>query len=616
MTHPLYVAIIWHMHQPFYRDLRAGEISLPWLRLHAAKDYLHMADVLADHPDAHATINMVPSLVEQMLAWADGRELDQLARLAEADSWTDAERRVILNLGFSISWDKVIRRHRRYAELLDRRQQALADPRAFSDADYRDLLGWFNMVWIDPDWLARDRELSALWARGRGFSTADLRLIHAKQRQIAAAVLPTYRRLAERGQLEITTSPYYHPILPLLADTESARRPSPGLPLPDGRLIAPEDAAAQLRLAVEAHTAWFGAPPQGLWPSEGAVSPEILPLVTAAGFTWLATDEAILGRSLGRSFERDGRNLVINPHALYRPYRVLADSELGPYVVFRDHELSDRIGFLYQNFPPEQAAEDFIYRLLEIRSRLNDPGTPYLVSVILDGENAWEHYERNGTPFLHALYAGLSRRAELKAVTVGEYLREFGPRPAATLARLATGSWISGDLTTWIGDPEHNRAWDALDCDARSRGADPARAAAARRATARLAGALRRRGQRLVLVVLAPQQLGSEPHLRPALPRRSGRGLRGVGSAGSRMARCPDQRSAPGAIRPAGDALRRSDAGGHAVCRRAVGRRGNRPPGGGILGRHAARRWGDRAPAGGPRPADPLAAPGAARPPG
>ena len=323
-----------------------------------------------------------------------------------------------------------------------------------------------------------------------------------------------------------------------------------------------------------------------------------------------------MGRSLGRSFERDGRNLVINPHALYRPYRVLADSELGPYVVFRDHELSDRIGFLYQNFPPEQAAEDFIYRLLEIRSRLNDPGTPYLVSVILDGENAWEHYERNGTPFLHALYAGLSRRAELKAVTVGEYLREFGPRPAATLARLASGSWISGDLTTWIGDPEHNRAWDALIANASGYTADPARAAATRRAAARLAGALRRRGQRLVLVVLAPQQLGSEPYLRPALPRRSGRGLRSDGSAGSRMARCSNQRRAPDAIRPAGDALRRSDARRHPIRGRTVGRRRNRPPGGGILGRHATRRWGDRAPAGGPRSADPLAAPGAARPAG
>ncbi len=468
--HPLYVAIIWHMHQPFYRDLRTGEIRLPWLRLHATKDYLHMADVLAAHPDARVTLNVVPAMVEQMLAWAGGREMDQLARLAEAECWTETDRRILLNLCFSISWDKIIRRHRRYAELLERRPQALADPAAFSDADYRDLLGWFNLVWFDPDWLARDRELAALLAAGRDFTAADLRLIHAKQRRIAADVLPAYRRLAQRGQLELTTSPYYHAILPLLADTEAARRPSPDLPLPAGRLRAPEDVASQLRLAVEAHTAWFGAAPQGLWPAEGAVSPEILPLVKAAGFTWLATDEAILARSLGaglgsgpgRSFERDGRNLVTRPHALYRPYRVLAGSELGPTIIFRDHELSDRIGFLYQNFPPEQAAEDFVYRLLEIRGRLNDPATPYLVSVILDGENAWEHYERNGTPFLHALYGGLSRRSELKMVTVGQYLAEIGPRPAATLARLATGSWIGGDLTTWIGDPEHNRAWDAL----------------------------------------------------------------------------------------------------------------------------------------------------------
>jgi alpha-amylase/alpha-mannosidase (GH57 family) len=460
--HPLYVAIVWHMHQPHYRDMRTGEISLPWVRLHAAKDYLHMAEVLAGHPDVHVTINMVPSLVEQMLAWADGVEMDQLAILAEQERWSDAERRVILNLAFSVSWDKVIRRYPRYAELLERRPQALSDPQAFSDADYRDLLGWFNLAWIDPGWLARDPQLAALRDRGRDFSTADLRLIHARQRYIAAGVLPAYRHLAARGQLEISTSPYYHPILPLLVDTAAARRPSPGLPLPTTRLNAPEDAAAQLRLAVEAHTRWFGAPPQGLWPSEGSVSPEVLPLVTAAGFTWMATGETILVRSLGRPLERDGGHLLIHPHALYRPYRVLAGSEVGPYVLFRDQELSDRIGFLYQHLPAGQAAEDFIYRLLEIRRRLNDPGKPYLVAVILDGENAWEHFERNGDPFLHTLYEGLSHRAELKAVTVSQYLREIGPRPAATLARLATGSWIGGDLTTWIGDEEHNRAWEAL----------------------------------------------------------------------------------------------------------------------------------------------------------
>ncbi len=460
MTHPLSVAIVWHMHQPFYRDLRTGQIPLPWVRLHAAKDYLHMAEALARHPAMHVTINMVPSLTEQMLAWAEGREADDLALLAEQETWSLTDKRMIVGLCFSISWDNVIRRYRRYAELLDRRPQALADPAAFSDADYRDLLAWFNLAWIDPNLLERDLTLAALVARGRDFTRADLRAIHAIQRQIAASVLPSYRRLAAAGQLEICASPYFHPILPLLADSDSAQRPSPGLPVPQPPYRAAKDVAAQLRLAVEAHTAHFGAPPHGLWPSEGAVSPEILPLIRAAGFTWLATGEAILGRSLGRALQRDSNNLLTDPRALYQPYRVLADTELGPYVIFRDHELSDRIGFLYQGLPGRQAAEDMIYRLLEIRRRINDPDRPYLVSIILDGENCWEHYEHNGDVFLDALYSGLSKRPELKPVTVSEFLA--GRRPAATLAKLATGSWIGGDLTTWIGDPEHNRAWDAL----------------------------------------------------------------------------------------------------------------------------------------------------------
>src|SRR5512133_1077932 len=263
--HPLYVAIVWHMHQPFYRDMLTGRISLPWVRMHAAKDYLHMGQVLAAHPKVHQTINMVPSLTEQMLAWANGEESDELAQLAAQPSWTEEEKRTILNLGFSINWDGIIRRYPRYSELLDRRPAALADPNAFSTQDYLDLLAWFNLAWIDPNWLEKDRRLAGLVAKGRGFTRADLRAIHAKQREIAAGVLPLYRQLAERGQLEITASPYYHPILPLLMDDSVARRPSPDLPLPNLRFAFPEDAAAQLALAVDAHTAHFGAPPRGLW---------------------------------------------------------------------------------------------------------------------------------------------------------------------------------------------------------------------------------------------------------------------------------------------------------------------------------------------------------------
>lgn len=457
---PLYVAIVWHMHQPYYKDLRTGQIPLPWVRLHAAKDYLHMAEVLAKHPEVHLTINAVPSLVEQMLDWAEGREMDTLAQVAEMDSWNDDHRRFMLSLCFSVNWDKVIRRHPRYAELLNRRPAALATPSAFTDSDYRDLVTWFNLAWTDPNWLERDPVLSTLVAKGRGYTIDDVRAVHAKQREIARRVLPLYRQLVDAGQLEVCASPYFHPILPLLIDTDCARRASPGLPLPEPAFRAPEDVVAQLALAVESHTAHFGAPPRGLWPSEGAVSPEILPYVRAAGFTWLASGETILARSLGCNLDRDSNALLTNPRVLYQAYRVMAGSELGPHIVFRDQELADRIGFLYQHLPGVQAAEDMIYRLLEIRRRINDPHSPYLVSIILDGENCWEHFEHNGDAFLDMFYGELERRPELQAVSVGEFIE--GRRPAATLARLATGSWIGGDLTTWIGDPEHNKAWEAL----------------------------------------------------------------------------------------------------------------------------------------------------------
>ena len=457
---PLYVAIVWHMHQPYYKDLRTGDIPLPWVRLHAAKDYLHMAEVLAAHPQVHLTINMVPSLVEQMLDWAEGREMDILAQIAEMDTWNDDHRRFILSLCYSVCWDKIIRRYPRYVELLNRRPAALATPSAFTDADYRDLVTWFNLAWTDPNWLERDPALSALVAKGRDYTVDDVRTVHAKQREIAGRVLPLYRQLVRAGQLEVSVSPYFHPILPLLIDTDCARRPSPGLPLPEPAFRAPEDVAAQLAMAVESHIAHFGAPPRGLWPSEGAVSPEILPFVRAAGFTWLASGETILARSLGYNLDRDSNALLTNPRALYQPYRVMAGSELGPHIVFRDQELADRIGFLYQHLPGVQGAEDMIYRLLEIRRRINDPSSPYLVSIILDGENCWEHFEHNGDAFLNTFYGELEGRPELQAVSVGEFIE--GRRPAATLARLATGSWIGGDLTTWIGDPEHEKAWDAL----------------------------------------------------------------------------------------------------------------------------------------------------------
>jgi len=371
------------------------------------------------------------------------------------------EKRYLLNICHSPRWQEKSRRQHRYTLLQARREEALAYPDAFTLQDYRDLIAWYNLAAIDLNWLERDERLQALVLKERNFTPEDLATIHTVQREIIARTLPRYRELQDQGQIELTTTPYYHPILPLLIDTENARRANPGLPLPALPLHAPEDAETQLRRAYEYHKEVFGRAPRGLWPSEGAVSPEVAALAWQVGFHWLASDEAILGRSLNRPFERDANGFITRPADLYTPYRLLVGGQFGPTLIFRDHELSDRIGFLYTQFPGTQAAENLIHRLLAIRERLADSDRPYLVSIILDGENAWEYYERNGDVFLHVLYGLFERRSsELQTVTVSEFLEAYPAR--RTLAGLATGSWIGGDLTTWIGEPTHTRAWEAL----------------------------------------------------------------------------------------------------------------------------------------------------------
>ncbi len=458
-THPLYVAFIWHMHQPDYRDPTTGQSLLPWVRLHAAKDYLHMAEVLAQYPHVHATINIVPSLIDQLEAYADGTTEDRIMYLSRQPTWTQEERAYILNLGFSVNRDRIIRRYPPYQALLSRREAALRDPSEFSDQEYRDILAWFQLAWTDPNRLEQDPALRRLVEKGHDFTIQDLEQIIERHREMCGRVVPLYRELAERGQLELTTSPYTHPILPLLIDSAHARRATPGIPIPDPPFRAREDVADHLRAAIARHEQAFGRRPNGIWPSEGAVSQETAEEIDAAGFRWMASDEAILSRSLGQWFERDQQEILTAPHVLYQPYRIMINDRPGPFILFRDHVLSDRIGFVYQNFPGEQAAEDLLTRLLAIRQRLK-PARPWLVSIILDGENCWEWYEHNGDLFLHSLYRRLSESPEIRAVTISEYLA-MNP-PHGTLTDLATGSWINGDLTTWMGDPEHVRAWSLL----------------------------------------------------------------------------------------------------------------------------------------------------------
>lgn len=455
---PIYVAFIWHMHQPYYKDPISGKYFLPWLRLHAVKDYLHMAEVLSRYPRVKATVNFVPSLLTQLLDYLKGDAVDPAMELGFKDDWSPEEKDYILSHFFSINRERLLNRYPGYRLLLELSPYVRQAPHLFSPAYFRDLITWFNLAWTDPNKVEEDNFLRGLAEKGSNFSREDFAGLMEKHREIMGRIIPLYRELEEKGQVELTTSPFYHPIIPLLINVENARRASPGLPLPPISFSHPEDAEEQIRRAVEFHRAVFGHEPVGFWPPEGAVCPELVPILVRIGLSWFATDEAILARTLKTSLERDADGHLRNPELLYKPYRVRVEGRTLT-VLFRDRFLSDRIGFVYQHMDGYEAARDLVGRLLTIRERLPKE-KPHLVTVILDGENCWEHYEHNGDVFLHSLYRMLSEEPEIQCVRVRDFLEMFPPQE--TLTDLATGSWINGNLETWIGEEAQNRAWEAL----------------------------------------------------------------------------------------------------------------------------------------------------------
>jgi alpha-amylase/alpha-mannosidase (GH57 family) len=453
---PLNVAFVWHMHQPFYRDLLTGEMMLPWVLLHGTKDYLHMPTVLERFPKLHMTFNLVPCLMQQVADYARGEATGQFLRVCRTppEQLTDTDKDYMRRFFFSINYDKVISRYPRYRELYEERFAEGERPREF----WADLIGWFNLAWIDPMLIASDPELVALTERPH-FSDADLACIRFKQQDILRRVVPAYTRLRDKGQIELSTSPYYHPVLPLLIDNHgAAHEAAPYVSLPADRYRHPEDAVEQVRRARVAHRELFGQPPAGMWPSEGSVSQAIVYPLAQAGMRWIASDEEILNRSRGWSSRRhDGS--VWDPASLYRAYKVHdEDHELA--ILFRDRGLSDEIGFKYQTWRPADAANDLVTRLHGIRDALGESRGDHVVPLILDGENCWEFYDNNGQDFLEELYTRLSEDSTLRCVTACEYLDEHPP--TQTLDYLAAGSWIGGTFDVWIGELAQNIAWDYL----------------------------------------------------------------------------------------------------------------------------------------------------------
>lgn len=450
----IYLCFLWHMHQPFYKDLISGEYRMPWTRLHALKDYAGMVEVLREFPDIHQTFNLVPSLCVQVEEYASGKASDNGLRIAlkPAETLTTAEQDYLLRNYLYVSPSRSMARFPRYVELCDAWRASdknTARARRFFNINaLRDLQVLSQLSWFDEETLERDPEVVDLVRRGRNFTHEDQALIGRKQLELLNRVMPVYREFAATGQIEISTTPLYHPILPLLCDSQIAEVSHPYVPLPP-RFRYPQDAWEQLSRGRQYCQDRFGVAPAGLWPSEGSVSDEALRIAADAGFQWAGTDNGVLSRTLGRT---------AGVEETYRPYVWRQDGRQIS-LVFRDHYLSDLIGFVYSRMGAVEAAEDFLRRIRDNCRSILASGRDAFVPVILDGENAWEFYERNGRPFLRELYKRISADDSMTALTISEALHKVEPQP---LGHIFPGSWINANFDIWIGAEEDNRGWEYL----------------------------------------------------------------------------------------------------------------------------------------------------------
>ena len=461
------LVLLWHMHQPDYRDHATGEFRRPWTYLHALKDYTDMAAHLERHPGVRAVVNFVPVLLDQIEDYARQFESedfrDPLLRLLareNLDGLAPRERELILAACFPGNHVRMVQPYPRFERLHNLYRviegQGGIELGYLSGEFFADLLTWYHLVWCGETERRRQPLLAELMTKGEGFTLHDRRRLLALFGETMRGLIPRYRRLAERGQIELSATPLTHPLAPLMLDFGAAREAQPGIALPlshayPGGRSRIDSQIAQSRAS---HAARFGQPPAGMWPAEGALSTAFLQQLAAGGCRWTASSETVLANSLRAA----ASPMPPRPRYLYRPWQVGAAP--GVTVFFRDEKLSDLIGFEYAKWHGRDAAQHFVTQLELIRD-LAQPGETPLVCVILDGENAWEYYPYNAYYFFDDLYGLIAEKPWIVTTTPGEWLARTASA-AASLPALVAGSWVYGTFSTWIGDADKNRAWDLL----------------------------------------------------------------------------------------------------------------------------------------------------------
>ncbi|MBQ3310649.1 hypothetical protein IJG72_01085 [bacterium] len=459
----LSIAFYWHMHQPVYKLNSNSDYLMPWVRMHAIKDYLDMILIMDKFPNLKLNFNLVPVLLESILDYAqnDAQDFHLRLSLSDINSLSDDDKRFILNNFFDANYQSMISKYKPYKDLYEKRViNNVSDINAYSNQEYSDILAWFNLVWFDPIFANIYPEISELLNKGCNYTQADRIKIIEYQREIIKQIIPTYKKYMENGRIELTTSPYYHPILPILLDIKCAQRNIPNPAELPQNLKMSEDAMEQTKMALDKMEELFGVRPKGIWPPEHCISAKTLNMLSDLGIKWTITDEGILANSINFDFVRNFKGYLNDPYHLLKTYEYKTiNSKIN--VIFRDSLIPNLISFEYQNSDAKTAANDLYDRIKIIQSKiLTSPDDSHLLTIALDGENSWENYSDDGSNFLNAIYQLVEEDETLETVLISDYIEK--DKNAKCLPKVYSGSWINRNFQLWIGEPTKNQAWNIL----------------------------------------------------------------------------------------------------------------------------------------------------------
>ena len=453
-TKKLSIAFYWHMHQPVYQLTPTGDFLMPWVRLHAIKDYLDMVTILDKFKNVKLNFNLVPVLLDSLIDYGQNNLHDIHSRLTikAVEDLTDDDKEFIINNFFDANFHYMILPNEEYNRLYQKAQlNEMGDINIFTDQEYSDLMALFNLAWFDLTYKNKYPELKKLIKKGKNYSLEDRIKIIEIQRDIIRKIIPTYKKFMEKGKIEITTSPYYHPILPILLDINDVIKTDD---LPQN-LNMELDAKMQTKAAIDRMEELFGKRPRGIWPSEHCITPKVPEMLKELGVEWTISDEGILSNSLNFEFVRDFRGYLEDPYHLLKSYNYN-----GMNIIFRDAMLPNLIGFEYPNHSAESAANDLYDRIKVAQDKLlSSPDEHHLLTIAMDGENCWENYSQDGEEFLSKIYSLIENDDTLETVLISDYLGKDTPKP---LNNLSSGSWINRNFKLWIDEPLKNLAWTYL----------------------------------------------------------------------------------------------------------------------------------------------------------